>query len=271
MNFKRIFLATFFLATLASCSDSDSLAKVGNMTVSQAEFDAYLAFKNIPHGDKKRTDRALEEYLRRAALATAIEESGKLDNNLLQAELEEFRREMLISRYFDKHLRESVNDDSVRNYYVSNADVYKSKSAHAAHILFRVDTRMTESERQAQMTAAHEAYSLIKAGENFSTVAKSHSEDTLSAEKGGDLGWLREGAVAEKFSQKLFALEEGEITEPFLTPFGFHIVKLIEAPRTITRPLEAVSGDIRYQLRNQAKLAETQRLIESVNVSRTEK
>lgn len=268
MSLKKILLVATLLLIVTACTDTDSLAKVNGKNISQAEFEAYLKFKRIPLQDEERVERALDEYLRRAALVAAIDKTERLDSELLEAELEEFRREMLISRYFDLHLRESVDDDSVRNYYVNNAPEYQSRSAHAAHILLRVDNRMSESERQAQLTAAHEAYSRIQAGDDFAEVARSHSQDTLSAEKGGDLGWLREGAVAPEFSSRLYSLEEGEVTEPFLTPFGFHIVKLIEGPRTITRPLEAVSGDIRYQLRNQAKLAETERLMESITVDR---
>ncbi len=271
MTFKQFLIAivlVVLVVMVTACTDSDSLARVDGRDISRAEFEAYLAYKRIPLQDEQRVQRALDEYVRRAALVAAIENTERLDRQRLEAELEELRREMLISRYFDQYLHESVDDESVRNYYVNHAARYESRSVQAAHILLRLDNRMSEAERQAKLTAAHEAYSLIRAGGDFAEVAASHSEDRLSAERGGDLGWLREGAVDPEFSRRLFAMEVGEVSEPFLTPLGFHIVKVIEGPRTVTRPLEAVSGDIRYQLRNQAKLAETERLLESVRVSK---
>jgi peptidyl-prolyl cis-trans isomerase C len=57
-------------------------------------------------------------------------------------------------------------------------------------------------------------------------------------------------------------MKAGDVSEPFLTDFGFHIVKVIEAPQDVTKPLNALKGDIRYQLRNQSKKAETKRLLD---------
>ena len=256
---------------LTGCGDGNAVATVDGRDITENEFKAYLKFKRIPEQDQARVDRALDEYIQRAALAAAIEESAALDADLIQAELEEFRRQMLIGRYFENHLKESVDDDAVRNYYTSNADEYQSERMHAAHILFRVNPQMAESERQAKLTSAHEAYSQLQKGEDFAEVAKNYSEDTVSAEKGGDLGWLAKGAVDPQFSEVLFGLEPGEASEPFLTPFGFHIVKAIEGPQVVKRPVEAVEGDIRYQLRNEAKVSETERLLNSIKIDRKDK
>lgn len=255
-------------AVLFGCSDSGSIATVDGHKITQAEFSAYLKFKRVPEQDKERVKRALDEYVNRAALAAAIEKTEKLDADLIQAELEEFRRQMLIGRYFDEYLNASVDDSAVRNYYTSNQQTYETTRVHAAHLLIRVDTKMSEIERQAKLSSAHEAYSQIQKGDDFAEAAKKYSEDRVSAEKGGDLGWLNEGAVDPEFSKRLFAMKPGDVTEPFLTPFGFHIVKMIEGPQVVKRPVEAVEGDIRYQLRNEAKMAETERLLESIKISR---
>lgn len=264
---RNLTLSLLAAILISGCSDSNTIATVGDRKITDEEFRAYLQFKRIPQQDQARVDRALDEYLQRIALAMAVEESGQLDNALIQAELEEFRNEMLISRHFEGHLRQAVDEQAVENYYTNHVEQYQSRSAHAAHILIRVDNRMSEAERQSKLTAAREAFSRLQAGEDFAELAKEYSEDKVSAEKGGDLGWLREGAVAPEFSEKLFSLETGEITEPFLTPFGFHIVKLTDGPRNITRSLEGVAGDIRYQLRNQVKQAETERLLNAIQVS----
>lgn len=255
-------------AIVAGCSDSSSVATVGGKAITQAEFSAYLKFKRIPEQDKVKVARALDEYLKRAALVAAIEKTHKLDAELTQAELEEFRRQMLIGRYFEEHLAQSVDDAAVRNFYTSNAEKYQSQRIHAAHILIRVDSKMSEVERQAKLSTAHEAYSNLQKGEDFAEVAKKFSEDRVSAEKGGDLGWLIDGAVDPEFSKQLAALKAGDVSEPFLTPFGFHIVKMVEGPQLVKRPVESVEGDIRYQLRNESKVSETDRLLDTIKISR---
>lgn len=65
-------------------------------------------------------------------------------------------------------------------------------------------------------------------GDDFATVATSVSEDTLSAADGGELGWTQPSDFVPEFSQKLLDLEVGEISEPFQTRYGWHIVELME-------------------------------------------
>lgn len=269
MNAVKVSTLCFcaFLA-LSGCSDSGAIATVNGRDITQAEFDAYLKFKRVPEQDKARVDRALDEYVQRAALAAAIEKTEKLDADLIGAELEEFRRQMLIGRYFEEHLKKSVDDDAVRNFYTNNMADYETQRMHVAHILVRVDSKMSETERQAKLSTAHEAYSRIQKGEEFTDVAKIYSEDTVSAKKGGDLGWLAEGSVDPEFSKRLFSMKPGDVSEPFLTPFGFHVIKAVEGPQKVTRPLDAVEGDIRYQLRNETKIVETERLLKTIKVSR---
>lgn len=248
---------------LAGCSssDPDALAEVGGKVITKQAFDSYLKFKRINATDESKYNKLLEQYLERETLALAIEQKALLDKPLTDAELNEFRKEMLISRYFEKYLKEKVTDQAVLNYYNANAELYEKRKVNVAHILLRTNRNMGENERQTKYTVAREAYSKIQTGQAFDEIAQKYSEDTISGKKGGDLGWLNEGAIDKRFSEKVFSLKPGEVTEPFETSFGFHIVKLIEGPVTAKSPLEAVAGDIRYQLRNKARDAELQQLL----------
>jgi parvulin-like peptidyl-prolyl isomerase len=70
-------------------------------------------------------------------------------------------------------------------------------------------------------------YNLAITGEDFAELAKNHSEDPGSGEKGGDLDWFGEGRMVEPFWQATTSLNEiGDISAPFKTGFGWHIVKL---------------------------------------------
>ena len=264
-------LTTLLLTTalLSACGQqADTVAKVNGDNISKEQYDAFLKFKRISANEEQRNGDILDQYLEREALADVIEDEGKIDRAMTEAELNEFRKEMLISRYFEQYLADTVTDQAVQNYYASHADEYKENKIRAAHILVRTNSAMDEAARMAKRTAIQEAYSKIQAGEPFEKVAEAYSEDSLSAKKGGELGWLKEGAIAPEFSKAVFALKPGAVSEPFETSFGFHIVKALEGPTVTTRPFEAVSGNIRYQLRNEAKEAELKRLLGKVEIEK---
>lgn len=266
MNLK---LHTFLLVTVlavTACGNKDDIATVDGKDISKAEFDAYLKFKRLPVNDEKRRKTILEQYVQREAMAAEIQKTNVLDPLMIDAEMNEFRNEMLISRYFEAFLRDKVTDQAVQNYYTAHEKDYEESKVHVAHILFRTNQTMSDTERKAKLTAAQEAWSKIQSGEDFSKVALAYSEDKISGKKGGDLGWLKKGAIDSTFSDKVFALKKDDVTEPFETAFGYHIVKLLDGPAIVKKSFESVKGDIRYQLRNQAKDAELKRLIADANI-----
>lgn len=270
MQYQRLALAASLLAVLlAGCDSSgDSIAEVNGKPVTQERFDAYLKFKRVPTQNNQWVSRELDEYLEREGLAGQIEEQGLLPAEQIDTEVAEFRKQMLISRYFEEFLRERVTDEAVRNFYATNPDQFQAKKIHVAHILLRTNQAMSEAERQALLTKAQEVYSRANAQEDFALLAEEYSEDQLSAKQAGDLGWLQEGAIDPTFSNKVFAMKAGELSEPLVTPFGFHVVKVIEGPQVIKQPFEAVSGDIRYRLRQEAKQAELDRLKQAAKIER---
>jgi len=258
---KYISVITLVVSVLiSSCNQQQS-------STDQAAFEAYLKLKRVSLDDQTRYERFRAEYDRRAALAEATLKTDLLDPVLIEAEIEEFRKELLISRYFEAYLNDAVTDQGIQNYYSNNVDEYKTRKAKVSHILFRVNPGMDETERQVALTSASQAHSKITSGEDFASVAKSMSEDKVSAAKGGSLGWINDGAISKAFTEKVFAMQKDEISEPFLTDYGFHIVKIDEGQQDVVKPLEALKGNIRYQLRNESKKAETQRLLESVSYS----
>lgn len=250
------------LVLLASCGPQQ------NFSSDKEKFEAFLKNKRVPLNDEARYERLLEDFNRRTAIANQISNTDLLDNTLIDAEVEEFRKELLISRYFERYLEENVTDQGVQNYYNNNVDSYKSRKIKVSHILFRLNPRMDESERQVVLTKASEAYSKVNSGESFEETAQALSEDKVSGAKGGDLGWLNEGAISDEFSEKVFSMQAGQVSEPFLTDYGFHVIKVTEAAQDVIKPFEAIKGDIRYQLRNESKQAEMDRLSKAAGISK---
>lgn len=271
-SFTAIALSSLIAISITACnkdtkSDAE-IAVIEDKRITQVEIDAYLQFKRIPVSDENKKRALVDQYLEREALVAAIKKSALLDEKLLKAEINEFKKEMYISRYFERFLKETVTEESVKNYYVNNAEKYQHTKIHVAHILFRTQKNMSEVERQVKYTLAQEAKSKLATGEEFFNIANNYSEDKISGKKGGDLGWLGEGAIDPKFSQVAFDLAKGSVSDIFETPFGYHIIKVLDEPKTVKKPLEEVSGDIRYQLRNKAKSSEISGLMKDVSIER---
>lgn len=267
---KRHFSLVLLLAlSLTGCGKKTNvLATVDGKDVTQPEFDGYLKARHISAADAARRDRSLQEYLDRAALASVIEKQKLLDAQGIDAEVAEFRRELLVSRYFDRFLDEKVTDVAIKNYYDAHVANYEQHKVHAAHILVRLSQKASTEEKQAKRTTADGIAAKLASGESFEELAKTLSDDHISGVKGGDLGWIREGSIDAELSKRAFAMKAGSVSEPFETPFGFHILKVLEESKTIRKPYAAVVSDIRYQLRGEAKEAELKRLQGLAKVSK---
>ena len=252
------------IAVIIACSSFAACDMLSSKDLDKEKFEAYLKLKRIPLNDEQRYQRMKKEYHQRAALVNAIDNTKTLDALQVEVEVDEFRKQLLVSRYFEQYLAEAVTEQGLKNFYNQNIDKYKTRKVHAAHILFRINPKMDEVERQSLLTSAQEVYSKLTSGEDFSQLAKQVSQDKVSGAKGGDLGWIKQGAVSAEFSEKAFNLKAGEFTTPFLTTYGYHIIKVIEEPQEVTKPYESVKGDIRYQLRSESKQAEMDRLMKTV-------
>ena len=95
---------------------------------------------------------------------------------------------------------------------------------HLRHILMKTNELADDATVRGKLTALRER---ILKGEDFAGIAQVSSEDPGSAAEGGDLGWTGPGVFAPEFEQAAAKLKDGEISEPFKTAFGWHIVQML--------------------------------------------
>jgi peptidyl-prolyl cis-trans isomerase SurA len=98
------------------------------------------------------------------------------------------------------------------------------KQVNARHILIKPTELQDDATVEQRLAAIR---TRILAGEDFAGLASTLSEDPGSANDGGDLGWTGPGTFVPEFDAQLEALSEGEISRPFRTQFGWHIVQLL--------------------------------------------
>ena len=258
------------LALLAGCGDKKeqlqdiSVASIGAETLNAQDFEAYLKLKGIPNTPGNRLDRARQTFLERDAMAQAIAKDPLLDKTAIQAELRDFRNELLITRYFEKYLATNVSPEDVRKHYDANLAKFSQRRAHIAHILLRVTPEMDEVQRRNQFNKAVDIYNKIKAGAAFENSARDFSEDPVTAARGGDLGWLQDVQLERTISDAVFAAKKGALLQPINTTAGYQIVRLVEDPAVETKPFEEVQESVRYRLQLEKKTQEMERLTASV-------
>ena len=114
----------------------------------------------------------------------------------------------------------------------------------ARHILLRTSAKLTDDEARQKLMQLR---TQIESGQDFAALARANSEDKNSAAKGGDLGWVLPGTVVPQFEQAMVALQPNQISPPFQTPFGWHIVQVLER-REAPAPPEAERAKVREAL-----------------------
>ena len=127
------------------------------------------------------------------------------------------------------------------------------EEVHAAHIMKMMprDAEETAMDVKRQIDSL---YQVVMAGADFAEVATANSDDKGSARKGGDLGWFGRGMMVQPFENITFGMNEGEMSEPFPTRFGWHFVKLY-GKRGI-QPLDSMRSQVLTQVKRDVRMKE---------------
>jgi len=118
---------------------------------------------------------------------------------------------------------------------------------NAAHILILCPPDADTDQANEALKTINDIYDQLMNGADFSALAKQFSKDPGSASKGGDLGWFGYGSMVKEFQDVAFGLKNvGDISKPFQTKFGYHIVKLLG--KKALDPFEDKRKDIESKL-----------------------
>ncbi|HZD19284.1 MAG TPA: SurA N-terminal domain-containing protein [Burkholderiales bacterium] len=136
--------------------------------------------------------------------------------------------------------QEPVTDDEIKQAYEARASSFRvEEQRRASHIL--VKTKEEADKILAQLKKNPGA---------FADLAKKHSQDPGSAEKGGDLGWFGHGMMVKPFEEAVFGMKQGELGIA-QSEFGFHVVKLTGVQAGKQRPFEEVKKELAADLAKQ--------------------
>ncbi len=102
------------------------------------------------------------------------------------------------------------------------------EQVRARHILISVASDASEADQQLALAEAISITQRLRAGDDFAELALQYSDDTGSGQQGGDLGFFGRGQMVTEFEEAAFSLPVGEISDPVLSEFGYHIIEVLE-------------------------------------------
>ena len=199
-----------------------------DIEVTDKQVDARLAQikKQYFGGDAKKYEKQLKDQ--------------GLTDKQVRADI---RAQIVSEQIFNKVTKDAkVDDKAIADYYAKNKAQYSQpESREVRHIL--VKTR----------AQANDIYDQLKAGADFSALAKKYSQDTGSKSNGGKLT-ISKGQTVAPFDQTAFLLKKNDISRPVKTEFGFHIIQpLADVKPAKVTPLKEVKESIRQQLQQTKK------------------
>lgn len=244
------------LAACSSASAGGNVAAVNGQNITRADFDHRL--ESSPAARQTLTQLVQQDLIDQYAKNNKVDVSqaeidakekdikskyppGQFDQILKQQGLTEqdvqqiLRQQIVLEKAVAPQVH--VTDADVKAFFDKNHAQYdKPEQVHARHILV------------ADLKTANEVEAKLKGGAKFEDLAKQYSTDPSSKDKGGDLGYFGRGQMVPQFQDAAFGAKVGTITAPVKSPFGYHIIQVLDKKPAQKATFAAVKDQIRQQL-----------------------
>jgi peptidyl-prolyl cis-trans isomerase D len=140
-----------------------------------------------------------------------------------------------------------VAETELEELYASAAERFETpEQRRARHVLIEIDDDTDAQEARQQ---AAQVLERAQAGDDFAALATKHSDDSGTAQSGGDLEWVEPGIFSGPFDEALFSMEPGEIRGPVRSEYGFHVIKLEEIRPGERRSFDDVRDELEAELK----------------------
>ena len=237
---KTLISACLTAIIAVNCAPSDGPSRTGLETVARADRDPIVARVNgtklyasdvdltaqeqglvdegvsLPKIDE-RYDGILEELIDQRLLALDAENSGLARDRNAKIRLATARERVLGNMRVEHHLRDTVNETTIRRMYEEQSKLAaRGDEVRARHILVE------------EKAKAEELLKALEAGKDFAALAIENSIDEGSADGGGDLGYFTQDMLDAAFTRPIFNAGKGERLGPIKSQFGWHIIEVLD-------------------------------------------
>ena len=225
MKLSVLMFAMLLCGSIANAQNDPVVMTINGHPVTRSEFE-YSYNKNNSETvvDKKSVDEYVDLFINYKLKVQAAMDAG-IDTT------KSFRSEFLL--YRNQQIRPSfINNTDIEN---EAWKIYKATQTRVdslgglvrpAHILVGLRQNAPADAQAKVKERIDSIYNALQGGADFAELARKCSDDRRSAVEGGLLPWLQKGQTLKEFEDVIFSLKKGEMSKPFLSPAGFHIVLL---------------------------------------------
>ena len=187
-----------------------------------------------------------------------IKTKNNISDEMFQATLERegltmetyrtsLKQQITLSKVLNAKVRSRIKviEKDVESYYLKNKKKFlKPVEIKAYHIIFVINNKEDRVKTGKQKKKALRVLKLARKGYDFEELARTHSEGP-SKNTGGDLGWVKKGAMIPSFEKAAFLLRKGEISSLVKTDYGYHIIKVVDRREAKNRTLDEARDKIK--------------------------
>ena len=240
MRNKLVSILCAFAATAGAQTSDPVVMTINGQNVTRSEFE-YSYNKN--NGDEVIEKTTVEQYVPlfvnyKLKVAAALD--ARLDT------LTSFKQEF--AKYRDQQVRPTIVtsedvENEARKIYDDRQKMIGDKGLiRPAHILIRLAQKASSAAQDSAKARIDSIYACLRSGADFADLATRLSQDPGSAKRGGLLPWICIGQTLKEFEDVAFSLNKGEMSKPFLSPVGYHIVKMTD--RKQLEPYDSLRANI---------------------------
>ncbi|MBV9773213.1 MAG: peptidylprolyl isomerase [Gemmatimonadetes bacterium] len=206
--------------------------RVNDLIVVQAAHHAGIEVQDqeVTQATEQDMKEVQQRFGSEAAFRQALAQSGMTLEEYRQQRTDANRARMLSQRFMQKQMgtvvKPVVTDAEMQAYFDAQKGQLGARPATVSFQQVVVEPVASDSAKAAARRRAEQVANELRAGGDFEVLAKRYSDDPGTKERGGELGWFRQGQMVRAFEDVAFALRPGDVSGIVETPFGFHIIKL---------------------------------------------
>lgn len=226
MSLSKIFCAIFFFGVLAHAQQTSqkdvTVAVVGSKRISLDEFNRKYNEVRLQTMNPPSRAQFLEDLVRYEIGLQEAERRKLNQDPIVQERMrQEMYKALLEKELGEKVQKNTVSEKEMQDYYKRNPEIRTS------HILIELKSGATAEQREEARKRANEIYEEVKKSKRpFEELVKLYSDDTLSKQSGGDVGYQNRVTLVPNYYDTALAMKVGEIRGLIETQFGFHIIKV---------------------------------------------
>jgi peptidyl-prolyl cis-trans isomerase C len=224
------------------------VAKVNGVEVHQSDLTvAEDEAGQIPPMSPEAKQDYLVQFVADMILVSKAAEDKKFSETAdFKRKLEFSRKKLLMEGLLTSVGKEALTDEAMHKVYdEALKQISEEKEVHARHILFRAPAGDEKASKGAE-DKVKAVIVRLKKGEDFAKVATEVTEDPSGKANGGDLGFFTKEQMVPEFADAALKLENGQISEPVKTQFGWHVIKVEE--KRVKQPPKF--EDVKSQIEN---------------------